>query len=414
MHFREGIRLALLQIRQEKLKSAFSLLGVVIGIMFLIVVVSVVEGMDRYITEDFSEQVYGVNTIQVRRFPTVQVASSPDQWRQWLRRQRPTLDEAEAIRRQLTVPARVGVESTSSVEVRTREGRRAEGVQLSSISGEILEIRSLAVARGRAFAPQEMERGLPRVILGISVAEALFERADAVGRTVRIRGFPYLVIGVLEEQGTLLGQTLDNRILVPASSRAGRVYTERRGAVGQIVVQVQERTDLAVAQMDAEAALRVARRLRPGQENDFVLETADESLAFWDQIATILFLALPGLVGISLVVGGMVIMNIMLVSVIQRTREIGVRMALGARRRDVVGQFLVEAATLSGAGAVVGVAVGLALTGGVRAFTPLPAAVAAHWVALGVVLGVLVGVVAGVYPAMRASRMDPVEALRYE
>lgn len=414
MQFREGIRLALLQIRQEKLKSSFSLLGVIIGVMFLIVVVSVVEGMDRYISEDFSEQVFGINTIQVRRFPSVQIQTSPEQWREWSRRPRPTFDEAEAIRRGLTVPARVGVESTLFTTVRAEGGPRLDNVQVSAISEEILEIRALYVERGRPFSSQEAARGIPVAIIGTSVAEALFPDGDPLEQRVRIRGFPYRVVGVLEEQGSLLGMNLDNRVLIPARSRMGRVYTDRRGAVGAMVVQVRRPEDLEAARIETEVALRVARAMRPDQPNDFVLETADESLAFWDRIATVLFLALPGLVGISLVVGGIVIMNIMLVSVMERTREVGVRMALGARRRDIVGQFLVESATLSGAGAVVGVAVGLALTALVRSFTPLPAAVAAHWVTLGVFLGVVVGIAAGVYPALRASRLDPVEALRYE
>ena len=172
--------------------------------------------------------------------------------------------------------------------------------------------------------------------------------------------------------------------------------------------------EIGAALMDAEAALRVQRRLRPAEPNNFVLETADDSLAFWDRISTVLMIALPGLVGISLVVGGIVIMNIMLVSVVERTREVGIRMALGARREDIVTQFLVEAATLSSSGAVLGAAVGVAVAAVVRTATPLPTAVAAQWVVLAILVGVAVGVAAGVYPALRASRMDPVEALSYE
>jgi putative ABC transport system permease protein len=413
MHVREGIRLALLQIRQEKLKSSFSVLGVVIGIMFLVVVVSVVEGMDRYITEDFSSQVYGVNTIQVRRFPQVQINPGGAQWREWLRRPRPTVAEAAELRDRLTVPVRVGVESNATGEIRTSQGRRVENAQIQAVSRDILEIRDLRVAAGRPFTEQEEARGIPVAILGTTVAEALFRDEDPLGRQIRIRGFPYRVVGVLEEQGSLLGMSLDNRVMIPITSRIGRIHPER-GSVGQIVIQTVDPSDLREALAETEAILRVSRRLRPDQVNDFHLDTAEDSLAFWDRISTILFLALPGLVGISLVVGGIVIMNIMLVSVMERTREVGVRKALGARRQDIVGQFLVEAATLSGVGAVVGVGIGLGLTALVRTFTPLPAAVAPHWVALGVALGIGVGVVAGVYPALRASRLDPVDALRYE
>ena len=413
MPFLEGVRLALIQIRQEKLKSGFTLLGVIIGIMFLVVVVSVVEGMDRYMTEDFSGQLFGVNTVLVRRVPTVQVNSSPAQTREWNRRPRVTLDDAEVIRRTLAVPSRVGIESNSSGTIRGPDGTGVSNTRISAVSHEVLEIRSLLVDVGRPFSRQEGERSLPVVILGKSVSEALFPESDPLGQRVRIRDFPYRVVGVLEEQGSLFGQSRDNRVIIPAGSPAVR-GTPPRGAVGAVIVQTIDPNDLAGAIFEVEAALRTHRRLLPAQENNFHLDTAEDSLAFWERISTMLFLALPGLVGISLVVGGVVIMNIMLVSVMERTREIGVRMALGARRVDIVTQFLVEAATLSGAGAVIGVAIGLILTWLVRTLSPLPAAVAGHWIALGIFMGLAVGIAAGVYPALRASRLDPVVALRHE
>ncbi len=413
MHFREGIGLALLQIRQEKLKSAFSLLGVIIGIMFLLVVVSVVEGVDRYIREDFSDQLFGINTILVRRTPAIVIETSPAQRREWSRRPRLNLADADAIRAALTVPARVGVESGTGGEVRTWDGRGVGSTQITAISPEILEIRTLLVESGRPFSPQEAELGQPVAILGSSLADALFPDSDPVGERIRVRGFPFRVVGVLEAQGAVFGISLDNRILAPATSPARRFLADPR-TVSTVIVQTLDPFDIPTALADVEAALRVERRLRPGEPSNFSVETAESSLAFWDRISTVLFLALPGLVGISLVVGGIVIMNIMLVSVMQRTREIGVRMAIGARRRDIVTQFLVEAATLSGTGAVIGVSIGLILTWIVRSATSLPAAVAAHWVVFGVLLGLAVGVAAGVYPAVRASRLDPVVALRHE
>lgn len=413
MEFTQAIRLALGQIWSQKLKSVFSVLGVIIGVMFLIVVVSVVEGMDRYITEDFASQVYGVNTVTVRRTPSVNVNTTDEERRARARRPRLTWADVAAIEERLSVPARVGVESTSEGRIANDAGREVENVILSAISPEILEIRSFDVELGRPFTPQEAERGVPVVILGKSTAEILFQGTNPVGQRVRIRGLTFRVVGVLEEQGSLFGISLDNRALAPARSPMQQV-TNSRTFVQQIVVQTLDPARLPEARAELEGIMRARHRLRPLEGNTFEVETADESLSFWDRISRILFVALPGLVSISLVVGGIVIMNIMLVSVMERTREIGVRKALGARRRDIITQVLIESATLSGLGAILGVAVGVGLGTVVRAVSPLPAVAAPHWIALGVSLGVAVGIIAGVYPAARASSMNPVDALRYE
>jgi len=413
MNVWEGIVLALNQIRTEKLKSFFSLLGVIIGVMFLIVVVSVVEGLDQYIKEDFASQIFGLNTITVTRTPSVQVNTSEEQWREWRRRRRLEFADADAIREKLTIPALVGVESTTGGQVEGDNGRQVENVFMTAVSPELLRIRNLEVERGRPFSAQEADRGVPVVILGKSTAEVIFQDLDPIGREVRIRGFPYRVIGVLEEQGSIFGMSLDNRAIAPAKSPIQKVVNPR-GVVDNVVIQTLDPADIQPALMEIEAIMRVRNGLRPGEPNDFELETAEDSLSFWDRISTILFMALPGLVGISLVVGGIVIMNIMLVSVMERTREIGVRKAIGARRRDIVVQVIIESATLSGTGAFLGVLVGLGLTWVVAAVSPMPAAVAPEWVTLGVGLGVAVGMVAGVYPAARAARLDPVDALRYE
>ncbi len=413
MNVWEGVLLALNQIRTEKLKSFFSLLGVIIGVMFLIVVVSVVEGLDQYIKVDFASQIYGLNTITVTRTPSVQIDTDGEQWRAWRRRRRLTFDDAGLIRDRLSIPALVGVESRMGGTLEGDNGRNVENVFISGVSPELLRIRSLNVDKGRPFSSQEAERGVPVVILGEGTADVIFQELDPIGRTVRIRGFPYRVIGVLEEQGSLLGISMDNQALAPARSPI-RSVVNPRGVVDNIVVQTLDPDDIRPAMTEIEAILRVENGLRPTQPNDFELETAEDSLEFWDRISTILFMALPGLVGISLVVGGIVIMNIMLVSVMERTREIGVRKAIGARRRDIVVQVVIESATLSGTGALLGVLVGVGLTWIVAAVSFLPAAVAPKWVSMGVALGILVGMAAGVYPAAQAAKLDPVDALRYE
>ena len=412
MQFAEGIRLALQQIWTEKLKSFFSLLGVIVGVMFLIVVVSIVEGMDRYIREDLASVVFGVNTVTLRRLsdgPSFEGSSN----RARQRRPRITYEDWEAVRDQITIPASVGAESSTGGEIVADNGQAVENVQIHAVSPEIMTIRDWGVERGRTFSPQEAERGTAVVVLGKETADLLFENLDPIGRRIRIRGFPYRVIGILEEQGSLFGQSLDNQAIAPARSPIQAV-TNPRGIVDQVVAQSQGSADLRLLQREIEGIMRTRRRLRPADENNFSVETAEDTLSFWDNISRVLFLALPGLVAISLVVGGIVIMNIMLVSVMERTREIGVRKALGARRRDILSQVLIESVTLSGVGAALGVAVGVGLTYLVRVLSPLPAAVDAKWIALGVSLGVLVGVIFGVYPAAQASKLAPVDALRHE
>ena len=412
MQFAEGIRLALQQIWTEKLKSFFSLLGVIVGVMFLIVVVSIVEGLDRYVREDLASAVFGVNTVTLRRWSDgPNFGGSGARARQ--RRPRITYEDWEAVREQITVPARVGAESDTGGEIVADNGQSVENVRIHAVSPEIMAIRDWVVEKGRTFSPQEAERGTAVVVLGTETADLLFENLDPIGRRVRIRGFPYRVIGILEEQGSLFGRSLDNQAIAPARSPIQAV-TNPRGIVDQVVAQAQDPADLRTLQGEIEGIMRAQRRLRPAEGNNFSVETAEDTLSFWDNISRILFLALPGLVAISLVVGGIVIMNIMLVSVMERTREIGVRKAIGARRRDILSQILIESVTLSGVGAVVGVGVGIGLTYLVRTLSPLPAAVDAKWIALGVSLGVIVGVVSGVYPAMQASKLAPVDALRHE
>jgi putative ABC transport system permease protein len=412
VHLFEGIRLALHQIRTQKLKSFFSMLGVIVGVMFLIVVVSVVEGMDRYVREDLSSVAFGVNTVTLRRFsdgPSFSQSSS----RRRARRPRIRYDDWEILQDRLTIAALVGVESTTGGEVNADNGKSVENVRISGISAEMFRIKDWEIVNGRPFSPQEDDRGASVVILGKDPAELLFENLDPIGRRIRIRGFPFRVIGVLEEQGSLFGQSLDNLVIAPARSPI-QAITNPHGIVDQVVIKAQDPDMVRPLKAEAEGILRTARRLRPADENNFSLETADETLAFWDTISRILFTALPALVATSLVVGGIVIMNIMLVSVMERTREIGVRKAIGARRQDILVQVLIEATTLSMVGAVFGVAVGIGLTYFVAAVSPLPGAVDIKWVSLGVFLGMFVGIVSGVYPATRASKLDPVDALRYE
>ena len=409
----EAIRMALRTIRVQKLKSFFSLIGVLIGVTFLIAVVSIVQGMNQYMQDRFANGLIGVNTFEVRRFPNFDNGNVPeDTWREWLRRPRVNYREAAFVRERVRTPtiyARTCFEDNMWVSQGTLRGQ----IEVRAADEEYFRIKSYRIAEGRTFTPQEARAGLPVIVIGDLVREKFFPGVDPIDKSLTISGLPYRVVGVIEKQGTLFGISLDRFAIVPflAPTRrdlcAENVVHElwgKSGSPGEMLAAVGE----------TEQYMRIARRLEPDQGNNFYIETAEGALGTWAKISKILFLALPGLVAISLVVGGIVIMNIMLMAVSERTQEIGIRKALGARRRDILAQFVVEAATLSCAGAVLGIGTGLSLAFVVNALTPLPAAVAPWSIGLAVVLGVAVGVAAGVYPASRASRLDPIDALRAE
>src|SRR6266568_1916626 len=413
MPFVEAVRLALQTIRAQKLKSAFSIIGVFIGVMFLIAVVSVVQGMNRYMTDKFACTILGVNTFRLRQFPDVQLGNVTDStWRVWRRRPRVTYDDAAAVMRGVTVPVLAAWESNTRATLIAGH-KQAKDVQVTAATELYFDIRSLALEQGRAFTGQEVKAGLPVVVLGHELADKLFEGQDPIGREVKIFDVPYRVIGVVEKQGNLFGLSLDKFVVAPASAPL-KHYVNQPHVVDAVAIKARSQPEMREAMSQAEAVMRSRRHLRPRQADDFALETADEVLAFWAKISGILRYALPFLPGISLVVGGIVIMNIMLMAVAERTREIGIRKSLGARRTDILRQFLVESVTLATVGAAGGVALGIALAAVVAATTPLPAAVAPWSIVVGVILGAGVGIVAGVYPATRAARLDPITALRAE
>jgi len=409
----EAVRLALHSIWTQKLKSFFSLIGVLIGVMFLIAVVSIVQGMNVYMTDQFANRLVGLNSFQLRRFPGIQTGNVPDEvWRDW--RRRPLITEADAayLTAGLRTPALTSRNCQSQAPI-VLGGKRAPDIRIGSADATVFRIRNYDIASGRGFTPQEVRVGASVVVIGDLVAERLFEGADPLGRTVSIRGMPFRIIGVVAKQGTLFGMSLDKFAMTPFTSPTGR-WTCPFGGIREFQVQTSDPNTMRAAMEEVEAMMRGRRQLKPNQDNDFHLQTADGALEGWNKISAILFAALPGLVAISLVVGGIVIMNIMLMAVAERTREIGIRKALGARRRDILAQFIVEAATLATVGAVFGIGLGIGLAYLVKSYSPLPAAVAPWSIGVGVFLGVAVGMTAGIYPASRASKLDPITALRAE
>ena len=413
MQIREAIRMALATVRAQKLKSFFSLIGVLIGVTFLIAVVSVVQGINGYMVDRFANTLVGANTFELRQRPSISMGNVSDEVRAaWRRRPRISYDDADHVRERIRTPATFSKYCADRVNV-SYGGKVAKDIELVGSEETYFRIRNYEVTAGRVFTAQEVRTAQPVLVIGHELAEKLLPGLDPLGKELHIGGIPYRVIGVVAKQGTLFGISLDKFAVMPFSAQGRRLICPIN-ILDALIVQTDDPTTMQGALAEAEAAMRGRRQLKPWEENNFYFQTAAGALGTWKKISTILFLALPGLVAISLVVGGIVIMNIMLMAVSERTREIGIRKALGARRRDILAQFVVEAATLSAVGAALGIGLGLGLAFAVKALTPLPAAVALWSVVVGVVLGITVGIAAGAYPATRAARLDPIIALRAE
>ena len=413
MPFAEAIWLALAQIRVQKLKSFFTLLGVCIGVMFLIAVISIVQGMSSYMENEFAAKLLGVNTFTLRRFPWFgDGAGSEEEWRAWLRRPRVYHTDLALVQSVLPPGSRSAVESQDFLQAQTQYARPKQ-VEGHAVDGDYFTIKKYDIKTGRAFTSQESTLGVPVVVIGDEVAKYFFPDLDPIGRPLRIKGTPYTVIGVLEKQGSVFGLSLDRVAIAPYNSTMHH-FTNPRGDVDGIMVQTPTALLLTDAMESTREVLRGRRHLRPGQPDNFFMETSESALAFMDKLKKVMTMAGTAFPAIGLIVGGLVIMNIMLVAVAERTREIGIRKSLGARRRDIMRQFLVEAATLSTLGAVIGIILGILLAKVVEWKTPLPAAVAPWSIVMATLLGMVVGIISGVYPAKRAAALDPIEALRKE
>ncbi|MFL5560288.1 MAG: ABC transporter permease [Gemmatimonadaceae bacterium] len=408
----DAVRLALAQIWAQKLKSIFTLLGVTIGVMFLISVVSIVEGMSKYMEDDFAGRLLGVNTFTLRRFPWYEGNTTEEMWREWQRRPRVYYSDLDFVKSVLPAGTRYAVESQDNVRATSPFARQRQ-IEAHAVDGDYFTIKKYDLTSGRTFTAQELAMGTTTMVIGSEVAEYFFPNLDPIGRELKIGGIPYTIVGVLAKQGTLFGLSLDKIALAPYKSPLHRM-TNPRGDIDGIMVQAPTAPAMDDAMESVREAMRGHRKLRPSQPDNFAMETSASALSFFAKIKQMLVVAATTLPAIGLIVGGLVIMNIMLVAVAERTREIGIRKALGAKRRDILSQFLVEAATLSTFGAMIGILLGAIIAFAIARFSPLPTHVALWSVLMATGIGTGVGVIAGVYPASRASRLDPIAALRQE
>jgi putative ABC transport system permease protein len=419
----EAVRLALGTIRAQKLKSFFTLIGVTISVMFLIGIVSIVNGLAHYMENDFAGRLFGgtnVFTLQMRDSFGPQTAASraARDTREQVRRPPLTLRDVDPVVEVLTPGTLYSVEAGNPRAFSGNVGATSpyappRGVSAHAVEGNYFEIKRYEVTSGRTFTPQEARVGARVVVIGDEVATHFFPALDPIGRELRINAHGYTVIGVLKKQGNLFGNSLDRLAIAPLRSPLGR-RLNARGVISGIVVE-STTPDEMQQNMDAVRLLMRARRqLRPYQADNFGLATSAGAMEFLNNLRRTMVLAGTALPAIGLVVGGIVIMNIMLMAVAERTREIGIRKALGATRRAILSQFLVEAVTLSTIGALLGIGFGVAVAEVVEWRTSLPAQVAPWSILVATFVGIAVGIAAGVYPASQASKLDPIEALRQE
>jgi putative ABC transport system permease protein len=369
---------------------------------------SVIHGMDLYIAQNVSDM--GADGFRIVRMAFIG-DWDPKKFLELVRKN-PQLrrDEYEFLKERARTIRDIGMQNFRRVNA-SNAGDKVDGVQLRGCTPNMAAITNTQIKLGRYFTDTENRRHLAVAFIGSDLEDTFFPNVDPVGKQIKVDGRPFTVIGVAKKQGSVFGNSLDNFVMIPIET-AFKVYGSREG-LGYMAV-AQSRNHLFQAQDEIRMLLRAYRHLRPGQDDNFAIVSSDSLLGAWDKMTGAIAATAIAVVSVFMVVGGVVIMNIMLAVVTERTHEVGIRKAVGARRRDILEQFLVESATLSAAGGLVGVAIAALAAALVRNVTPVPMAMPLNAVVLGVGLSTVVGLFFGIYPAKRAATLDPIEALRAE
>jgi len=406
-HFlREPTVIALQNLRSHKLRSFLMLLGIILSVSTLILVIALVAGMNQYFAERVAN--LGSNVFLVAKMGII---TDNVEYLKAMRRNRDvTWEDYEALRDELKTPMRVGVEVRTNGKVRN-ERQSLEDIDIRGVTSNIGEMDIEEVATGRYISDSDDQHHAMVALIGAEVAKKLLPSSDPLQKTIAIDGEEFTVIGVAKPVGTAFGQSQDNFVYIPVGT-----WLKIHGRNKSLHINIQARGPewMARTREEVRVLMRSRRHLAPNQEDNFGIIASDSLMDLWGNLTGTLASGMVGLVSIFLVIGGVVIMNVMLASVTERTREIGIRKSLGAKRRDILLQFLVESTVMSSVGGLAGVFVAWILAVTVRNTTPVPMAVPISAVVLAIGISSAVGMFFGVYPARKAARLDPIEALRFE
>ena len=407
MQLIEAFKLALQSLWGNKLRTILTLIGVIMGVASVIMVITLVQGAKRYISTKLSG--YGADVFTVTRMSSV--IMSPEEYFMYQKRKIVHMDDYQALKSNCSQCSEVGALLSKSTKV-VYNGHSSNNTDVRGYTWTMLALNNIDIALGRGFTPIDDERATKVAVIGYDIVDNLMGDGDPIGKEIRVDGVPYTVVGVGDRQGKTLGQSQDNWVAVPITTYqqiygyndSVDIYARVAGGA-QVMVEAED---------EARVLMRTRRHVAVGAKDDFQIETNDTFLDIANQFLGLFAWVVLGLGSIALVVGGVVIMNIMLVSVSERTREIGVRKALGAKQRDVLLQFLIESALLALVGGIFGIMGGVLVGKLITVFVGFPTAVPFWAVLLGLFLATSVGIFFGVYPASKAARLDPVVALRAE
>jgi len=406
---RESFAMAMHAIATHKLRSALTLLGVLIGVFSIIVVMTALRVMQSNIETELSQ--LGVNSFIVQKRPMMSFGGVD--WERIVRRKDITLDTGHKLAERVTLPQSMGIETTFwGGQVETRFAQSAPTVQLFGETPGSFPARNWVVAEGRAITEADVERSRDVVVLGATLAETVFPFGSPLGERLKLNGINYTVVGVLASKGAMQQGNQDNLAIVPLTTGLSRFGRWNRSL--NILVQAKDRASFDETVDEVRGAMRVVRKVPPGDPDDFEVISNDSLIAQFNKFTRVVRIGISGVSSIALIAAGIGIMNIMLVSVTERTREIGIRRAVGAKKRNIMTQFILEAIMLCELGGAIGVLLGIAGGNATAFFLKLPAVIPFDWAIIGLLICSVVGIIFGTYPAWKAANLDPIDSLRYE